>query len=146
MSVSRSGLATAFKCPACWHTSWLRLAQPDAPPALARVAMSLHCRTLSGHGRVISDGVISRDVAGAMRRPLPFIITNSKLPSSIPRVSEKQRKLARRPTLIRSSGGPAMANFKFCSPSVMCVAVTRGLGVRLVGVVTVQLLIALNSP
>ena len=54
-----------------------------------------------------------------MRRPLPFIITNSKLPSLIPCVSEKQRKLARCPTLVESSGGLATANFGFCSPPIM---------------------------
>ena len=81
-----------------------------------------------------------------MRRPLPFKITNSKLPSSIPRVSEKQRKLARHPTLVRSSSGLAMTNFGFCSLPVMCAAVTRELGVKLVGVVTVQLLVTLNLP
>ena len=80
-----------------------------------------------------------------MRRPLPFIITNSELPSSIPRVSEKQRKLARCPTLIGSSGGLAEANFGFCSSPVMCAVVTRGLGVRPVGVVTVQLLVTPSS-
>jgi len=81
-----------------------------------------------------------------MRRPLPFIITNSKLPSSIPRVCEKQRKLARRPTLIGSSGGLAATNFGFFSPPVMCVVVTRGLGVRPVGAVIVQLHVTLSSP
>ena len=81
-----------------------------------------------------------------MRRPLPFIITNSKLPSSIPHVSEKQRKLARRPTLVGSSGGLAMANFRFCSPPVMCAVETIGLAVRPVGLIVVQLLVTPNSP
>ena len=81
-----------------------------------------------------------------MRRPLPFIITNSKLPSSIPCVSEKQRKLARCPTLIGSSGGLATANFRFCSPLVMCVVEPVGLGVRPVGSIAVQLLVTPNSP
>ena len=145
MPVSRSGLATAFKCPACWHNSWLRLALPDVPIALARVAMSSRCRTLSGHGWVTSDGAVSREVAGVMRRPLPFIKMNSKLPSSIPRVSDKQRKLVRCPTLVKSSGGLAVANFGFCSPPIMCAAVIRGLGIRPVGVVIVQLLVTPSS-
>ena len=81
-----------------------------------------------------------------MRCPLPFIITNSKLPSSIPRVSEKQRKLVRRPTLVGSSGGLAVANFGFCSLPVKCAAVTKGLGVRPVGLIAIQLLVTLNSP
>ena len=81
-----------------------------------------------------------------MRRPLPFIITNSKLLSSIPRISEKQRKVVRCPTLVGSSNGLATVNFGFCSPPIMCATVTRGLGVRLVGVVTVQLLVTLSSP
>ena len=67
--------------------------------------MSSRYRTLSGRGWVTSDGAVLRDVAVAMRRPLPFIITNSKLPSPIPRINEKQRKLARRSILVRSSSG-----------------------------------------
>ena len=39
-----------------------------------------------------------------------------------------------------------LANWCFCSPPVMCAAVTRRLGVRHVGVVAVQFLITLSSP
>ena len=81
-----------------------------------------------------------------MRRPLPFIITNSKLPSSIPHISEKQRKLVGHPTLIGSSDGLAVANFGFFSPPVMRAVEPVGLGVRPVGLIAVQLLVTPNSP
>ena len=84
--------------------------------ALARAIVSSCCHALSGLGRVTLAGAAPYDVAVAVRRsPFPFIITNSKLPSPIPRISEKQRKLARRPTLVGSSGGLVVANFRFCS-------------------------------
>jgi len=84
--------------------------------ALARAIVSSCCHALSGLSWVTSAGATPYDVAVAMRgSPFPFIITNSKLPSPIPHVSEKQRKLARRSVLVGSSSGLSTANFGFCS-------------------------------
>ena len=98
--------------------------------ALARAVVSSCCHALLGLGRVTLAGAAPYDVAVVVRRsPFPFIITNSKLPSPIPHVSEKQRKLARRSILVGSSSGLSAANFGFCSPPATSATTASGLGV-----------------
>ena len=92
--------------------------------------MSSCCHALSGLGRVTLARDAPCDVAVVVRRsPSPFIITNSKLPSPIPHISEKQRKLARRSILVGSSSGLSAANFGFCSPPATSATTASGLGV-----------------